>query len=66
MPPRRPRGFLTEEEKARARQNIGAISEAPAEDDEVIDLLIETDMLSVVTDFDGFVLADENSNILLW
>ena len=57
---------LTEEEKALARQNIGAIGGAPTEDDEIIDLLIETDMLSAVTDSDGFVLADENGNILLW
>lgn len=57
---------LTEEEKARARQNIGASDETSAEDGEIIDLLIEIDMLSVVTDFDGSVLADENDNILLW
>ena len=57
---------LTEEEKALARQNIGAAGGTMATDDEIIDLLIETDMLSAVTDFDGFVLADENGSILLW
>jgi hypothetical protein len=37
-----------------------------ATDDEIIDMLTQEDMLPVVTDSDGSILADENSNILLW
>ena len=37
-----------------------------ATDDEIIDMLIEEDMMTAVTDSDGAVLADENNNILLW
>ena len=37
-----------------------------ATDDEIIDMLIEEDMMTAVTDSDGAVLTDENNNILLW
>lgn len=37
-----------------------------ATDDEIIALLAQEDMLPVVADSDGSLLADENSNILLW
>lgn len=37
-----------------------------AEDEEIIEMLIQEDMLPVVTDSDGAILADENGNILLW
>ena len=37
-----------------------------ATDDEVIDMLIQEDMLPVVTDSDGAILSDENNNILTW
>lgn len=35
-------------------------------DDEIIEMLAQVDMLPVVTDEDGSILADENENILLW
>lgn len=35
-------------------------------DEEVIDVLIETDVLAAVKDSDGSILADENDNILMW
>ena len=35
-------------------------------DDEIIELLIQEDMLPVVSDSDGAFLADDNENILLW
>lgn len=37
-----------------------------ATDDEIIDMLTENDMLPVVADSDGAILADESDNILLW
>lgn len=37
-----------------------------ATDDEIIEMLTELDMIPVVTDSDGAILADESSNILLW
>ena len=37
-----------------------------ATDDEIIKMLIDTDMFPVVTDSDGSILADENGDILLW
>lgn len=37
-----------------------------AKDEEIIDLLIQEDMLSVVADSDDAILADEQNNILLW
>lgn len=37
-----------------------------ATDDEILKLLAQEDMLPVVTDTDGSILADENENILLW
>ena len=37
-----------------------------ATDDEIIEMLTQEDMLPVVSDFDGSLLADENNNILLW
>lgn len=37
-----------------------------ATDDEIIEMLTQEDMLPVVTDSDGSILADENDNILLW
>lgn len=66
---------LTEEQKAQARKNIGAIDKSALEDigaittatdDEIIELLAQEDMLPTVTDSDGAILADENENILLW
>jgi hypothetical protein len=35
-------------------------------DEEVIEMLIQTDMIPVVTDSDYSLLTDENENILLW
>ena len=37
-----------------------------ATDDEILELLAQEDMLPVVADSDGALLADENNNILLW
>ena len=37
-----------------------------ATDDEIIEMLAQEDVLPVVADADGSILADENSNILLW
>ena len=37
-----------------------------ATDDEIISMLTEEDMLPVVADSDGVILADESDNILLW
>lgn len=37
-----------------------------ATDDELIDMLVETDAIIAVSDSDGALLADENGNILLW
>lgn len=37
-----------------------------ATDDEIIEMLAQADVLPVVTDADGSILADENENILLW
>lgn len=37
-----------------------------ATDDEILELLAELDVLPVVTDTDGSILADENENVLLW
>lgn len=37
-----------------------------ATDDEILELLAQEDMLPVVKDSDGSLLADENENILLW
>jgi hypothetical protein len=37
-----------------------------ATDDEIIELLAQEDMLPIVKDSDGSLLADENENILLW
>lgn len=37
-----------------------------ATDDEIIEMLAQEDLLPVVTDSDGGILADENDNILLW
>lgn len=78
---------LTDEQKAQARENIGAgmpqiqsdwnqndenavdyVKNKPdiTTDDEIIDMLTENDMLPVVADSDGAILADESDNILLW
>ena len=37
-----------------------------ATDEEIIDMLIEIDMLNVVTDSDDSILSDEEDSILLW
>lgn len=37
-----------------------------ATDDEIIEMLAQEDMLPVVADSDGAILADENGDILLW
>lgn len=37
-----------------------------ATDDELIDVMLETDMLPAVTDSDGAIFADEQGQILLW
>lgn len=66
---------LSEEEKAQARKNIGALDESALEnmggfavstDDEIIDMLIEEDILMTVADADGAILSDADNNILLW
>lgn len=54
---------LTDEQKEIAKTNIGLEFTT---DDEIIELLMILDMFPVVIDFDGGILADENSNILLW
>lgn len=53
---------LTDEEKAQARKNIGALS-LTAQDQ--VAALIETDMLPAVHDADGKILTDENGKIIL-
>lgn len=35
-------------------------------DEEIIDVLVETDMLVAVSDGDGSILTDENCDILTW
>jgi hypothetical protein len=37
-----------------------------ATDEEILEMLAQEDMLPVVKDSDGSLLADENKNILLW
>ena len=37
-----------------------------AEDEEIIEMLVQEDMLPVVADADGSLLSDENGNVLLW
>jgi hypothetical protein len=54
---------LTDEQKAQARTNIGTDI---ANDDEIIEMIVQEDMLPVVADSDGALLSDENENILLW
>lgn len=54
---------LTDEQKEQARINIGTDI---ATDDEILEMLVQVDVLPVVTDADGAILADENENILLW
>jgi hypothetical protein len=54
---------LTDEQKEQARINIGT---EIATDDEILEMLVQVDVLPVVTDADGAILADENENILLW
>ena len=54
---------LTDEQKQQAQDNIGI---EIATDDEIVELLMQEDMLPVVTDSDGSLLADESDNILLW
>ena len=45
---------------------IGGISGETMTDEEVIEMLIQADMIPVVTDSDYSLLTDENENILLW
>jgi hypothetical protein len=54
---------FSEEQKAQARENIGA---EIATDDEIMEMLTQEDMLPAIVDSDGSLLADENGNILLW
>ena len=37
-----------------------------ATDDEMFEMLVEEDVLPVVTDSDGSILSDEDGNMLLW
>lgn len=47
--------------------NVGGVTAGDmATDDEIIELLVEVDMLPVVADEDGSILADENGDVLLW
>lgn len=50
------------------KQEISGSIGAPdiTTDDEVIDMMFETDILPVVADSDDSVLTDENGDILLW
>ena len=45
---------------------INDIDEAASTDDEIIDVLIQEDMLFALTDSTGFILTDENNDILTW
>lgn len=48
--------------------DAGFIKNKPeiATDDEILEMLMQEDMLPVVADSDGLLLADEHDNILLW
>lgn len=37
-----------------------------ATDEEIIEMLVQEDIIPIVTDSDGSILADENDNVLLW
>lgn len=52
---------LTATQKEQARTNIGLIEETP---DDALEMLIEMGVLEAATDEEGFVLTDENGNIL--
>lgn len=52
--------------KAEIDEKINANKVAIATDEDVLNALIEIDALSVITDNDGFMFADENNNILMW
>lgn len=45
---------------------VNDIDEAVTADSEIIDVLIQEDMLFAFTDSTGFILTDENNNILTW
>lgn len=52
---------LTDEQQEQVRVNIGLIEETS---DDALDMLNEMGVLESVTSEEGFVLTDENNNIL--
>jgi hypothetical protein len=52
---------LTDVQKEQVRKNIGLIEETP---DDALELLVEMSVLKATTNEEGFVLTDENNNIL--
>lgn len=52
---------LTETQKQQARTNIGIVEETS---NDALDLLVEAGVIEVSTNEEGFVLTDENDNIL--
>lgn len=52
---------LTDEQQEQARANIGLIE---ATSDDALEMLNELGVLESVTNEEGFVLTDENNNIL--
>lgn len=52
---------LTDTQKEQARTNIGLIEETS---DDALEMLIEMGVLEATTNEEGFVLTDENGNIL--
>ena len=56
----------TDEEEIKQIMSEFIFQELVAEDQEIIDLIIEEDMLPAVADSDGGILSDENGDIILW
>lgn len=52
---------LSEKEKEQARENIGLVEET---DNDALDLLSEMGVLEATVNEEGFILTDENNNIL--
>ena len=45
---------------------IDVIEANKTSDSEIIDMLFELDTINTVTNENGYILTDENDNILLW
>ena len=52
---------LTPIQQEQVKANIGIVEETP---DDALDMLVEAGVINAVIDKEGFVLTDENNNIL--